>query len=323
MKRATFPRPEEGDQVVVIDGSGPPVSPEPPPPEVLAQIDFEKDPDNLIRVSEETGRYHPLVRATRESLTQLRMDHKRGIMWSGPGTLSLRVSSASKARALRILDTLVRSCEKRGFEVLASAPTAQAASTIIKVHGEDVSLTLEERCRSVDHVLTAAEKKEVARGGGPWIQKHDMVPSGLLVLQIDHVFSKTTWKDNSKRQIETCLNDVMVALVQMAIQVVRPHRLKREVEEREWKARAKRGAIERRRRELLEEATKKWRYVHSLDEFLTALRAAMAGAGIDPDGATAQAEWLRWACTYRERVDPFAELFAEIEKPISSWYWER
>jgi hypothetical protein len=51
----------------VIDGAGPPVTPEPPPPEVLAQIEFERRPENLISASEDVVRYHPLVRAARES----------------------------------------------------------------------------------------------------------------------------------------------------------------------------------------------------------------------------------------------------------------
>jgi hypothetical protein len=238
------------------------------------------------------------------------------------------VSPASKVRALRILDALVKACEIRGFEVRvsevrASAPSAQDAETTVRVYGEDVRLVLEERCRSVDHVTTATKRKDLARGSGSWIPKHDIMPTGLLFLQIEHFLSKTTWKDNAKSRLEACLNDVMVALVQTAIQVVRPHRLKREAQEREWKERARREGIERHRREILEKALKEWRYAHSLDEFLAALRTAMVNGEIDPEGSSAQAEWLRWACAYRECVDPFEELFEEIEKPIPDWYWNR
>jgi len=328
VKKPSLPSPERGDQIVVIDGAGPPVTPDPPPPEVLAQIEFEKRPENLISASEDVVRYHPLVRAARESLAPRKQDYKRGLVSSGPGTLHVRVSPASKVRALRILDALVKACEVRGFEVRsseahASATTAQDAATIVTVYGEDVRLALEERCRSVEHVLTATERKDLAKGSGSWIPKHDIVPTGLLFLQIDLFFSKTTWRESAKCRLEACLNDVMVALVQTAIMAVRPERLRQEAREREWKERAQREGVERHHREILKKALEEWRYVHSLDQFLDALKVAMANAEIDPDGSSAQAEWLRWLCTYRECVDPFDELFEEIEKPIPDWYWSR
>jgi hypothetical protein len=68
---------------------------------------------------------------------------------------------------------------------------------------------------------------------------------------------------------------------------------------------------------------KEWRYINSLDEFLLALKSAMKAAEIDPDGSSAQAEWLRWLTEYRECVDPFEELFEEIGKLISGWHWGR
>lgn len=64
-------------------------------------------------------------------------------------------------------------------------------------------------------------------------------------------------------------------------------------------------------------------YAHSLDEFIAALRPAMVNAGIDPLGSSAQAEWLRWLIDYRKCVDPFEDLFEEIEKPTPDWYWNR
>jgi hypothetical protein len=115
----------------------------------------------------------------------------------------------------------------------------------------------------------------------------------------------------------------MVGLVQTAILVVRPERLPHEAQQREWKERARREGIERHRRELLKKALEEWRYAHSLDEFIAALRTAMASAEIDPLGSSAPAEWLRWLCAYRECVDPFEELFEEIEKPLPDWYWNR
>jgi hypothetical protein len=111
VKRTPLPSPERENQIVVIDGAGPPGAPEPPPPEVLAQIDFERRPENLIKVSEDVVRYHPLVRAARESFAPRKQDYKRGLVSSGAGTLHIRVSPASKARALRILDAFVKACE--------------------------------------------------------------------------------------------------------------------------------------------------------------------------------------------------------------------
>lgn len=328
VKRPPLPSPEKGDQIIVIDGAGPSVAPEPSSPEVLAQIDFERRPENLINVSEDVVRYHPLVRAARESFAPRKQDYKRGLVSSGPGTLHIRVSPASKVRALRILDALVKACEIRGFEVRsseirASAMSVQDAETIVRVYGEDVRLTLEEKCRSVEHVLTATERKDLARGSGSWIPKHDIVPTGLLSLQIAYFLSKTTWKDNAKTRLEACLNDVMVALVQTAILVVRPERLRQEAQQREWKERARQEGVERHRREILKKALEEWRYARSLDEFLAALRTAMVNAEIDPVGSSAQAEWLRWVCDYRDRVDPFEELFEEIEEPIPDGSWNR
>jgi hypothetical protein len=92
IKKAPLPNPEKGDQIVVIVGAGPPTSPDPPRPEVLMQLEFERRPENLITVSEDVARYHPLVRAARESFAPRKQDYKRGLVSSGPGTLHIRVS---------------------------------------------------------------------------------------------------------------------------------------------------------------------------------------------------------------------------------------
>jgi hypothetical protein len=323
IKKRPLSRPDEGGESVAIKGSGPPPPIDPLPPEVLLQVEFERRAENLIVVPEEISRLHALVRTTRDSLAPQMQDAKRGLVSSGPGSLHLRVSHASKARALRILDTFVKACEVRGFTLKPSASSAAKSATIVKVHGEDVPMTLEEKCRQVEHVLTAAEKKELERGRSWGIEKYEIVPTGVLVLAVDEFWSRVAWRDGKKHRLESCLNDVMVALVQVAIQVVRPRRQQHEEDARKWKEQAKRDAIERRRREILEKGLKEWRYVVELDRFLTSCREAMTAAGVDLQGSSAQAEWFRWAEKHKRSLDPFPELFEDIHEEVPSYYYER
>jgi hypothetical protein len=79
-------------------------------------IAFERQPENEIVVSDHVRLKHPLVVKTKDLLQGAHCD-QRGIYFAVPEALSIRVSELSRARALRIIEVLVRELEARGHTV--------------------------------------------------------------------------------------------------------------------------------------------------------------------------------------------------------------
>jgi hypothetical protein len=84
-------------------------------------------PENRITVPDEIHRYHPLLRGSQE-----RADLGRR-PWSAPRELDVSVERTSLPRARRLMDTLIRALEGRGFSV-----RIDARGTFVVVNGIDV-----------------------------------------------------------------------------------------------------------------------------------------------------------------------------------------
>lgn len=93
-----------------------------PPTEVNVPVDerlepvlaFERDPANYIQVPSRGTRWHHLVAATRDGFSAGFKD-SRGIPLPRGKGVDIAVSAEQRMRALRVMNTLIKALEKRGF----------------------------------------------------------------------------------------------------------------------------------------------------------------------------------------------------------------
>lgn len=277
-------------------------------PDVARQIAHEGA--HPIIVADRLDRPHPLVIRTKAHLPR-RPDHD-GTLWSRLGPLPVRVSRDQLARALRIFDSFLKACEQRGFAV--SVPDERDVK--IRVHGEDLAVGLEEPSRRTDHILTAREERELWQGRGWSIPRYDYAPTGVLTFTI-HEYTdgiRHRWSDGKSRTVEACLNEIIVALVRIAVTVLRPRRLEHERQRTLRLEAERRRQHEQNRLSALNQNLEAWRRNQDLRGFLAVVEKTAAKRwGKIPENSGVEL-WLRWARDLADRTDPLEGFVANLRE---------
>jgi hypothetical protein len=321
--------PPEPQQATVTDiAASPKVGAMRQEPVVAARIEAEAKPGNRVAVAERLVNPHPTVRATAAALTGATPDGYGMIAprflpeaARDPAPLVIRVSPAMKARALRIADALLKALEARGYTLdPGTRPDprrgGRGQAAVLVIEGERIPFLIEEKAERHDHVPTAAELAELKRS--PWRTPPtwDHVPSGKLSLKIDVGVYWTEgirkrWSDDRGRVIEEGLNEVIVAMVEVAA-ALRRHREEQARQAAEWRER-ERQRLEAERRRRIEEARQQdlearadaWCRAETVRRFVAEVaRRARAGAETPSPEVLA---WLTWAAAHAERLDPLAK----------------
>lgn len=258
-----------------------------------------------ITVPDTIQRYHRLVREARAILTGR---HKaKGRAPSNPAEcLTISVSRAALPRALRIMDTLIKALEERGYPVRTGRD-----GTIVHVRGVDLGIGLEERTR----------RKEVRRRSWDEYTTYEFEPTGQLTLRIlSYTVGRVrqSWSDGKRQRLEQCLNQFVVGLVAAA----ESRRRAEEEQQARDRARAEKELIEGTRRLLLEREqkriqafarwTEEWQRAIAMRSYLESVRAA-AGATSDQDLQS----WMDWAEAHLAALPalpPVADLLAQEAK---------
>lgn len=299
---------------------------EPSPAEVAAQsqpvIDipevlFEQDPKNRITVPQHLSTLHPLAEVTKRVLKKATPDNNGRINSSAwQGALNVMVCPESKDRALRIMNTLVKSLSKRGY--IVSAPE-RTQYTLVKVLGEDIGIRLEERARKVLHVPTREEALKEKNQGWKSYNTYDYFGTGELALSISESYTnQKICKDHKSGALEEKLNDFVAALVLEAMrrkrvreERAREERLRQERDRRRWQ----RDELIRKEKEKvggLRAECQRWYESQRLRAFIHAVREDAGDFSPESDFA----KWLVWASLQADRLDPLKE------SPPSILDWE-
>lgn len=301
VKQAPLPRIEGMDSVIEMPGAGTrgPAPDEGNPLHPL--IAFERDPTNLISVSEDLRPTHRLIRETRAYWRQMKTGTVR---WNDPKPphLNIHASKGTMARALRITQALLVALEHRGFGVKATTE----GKTVVTLLGQNLELSLKEPSRQTRHVPTPEEVRRQKQYSWESPRAFDIAPSGELTLTIDNVWStRQRWRDGKKQRLEAVLNNVIEGLVFGALAMKarddeheRQRRVAEERERRQQEAlrRAREERARVRRLEMLIETDGKHEHVTRL---LSKIREACPVVASD----TELDRWLRWADDYATRLD--------------------
>jgi hypothetical protein len=142
-------------------------------------------------------------------------------------------------------------------------------------------------------------------------KQYDYVPTGRLGFRItsSYLGVRGSWADGTKQRVEECLNDIVIGIV-AAAEAIKARRLEQEARHREYlAAEERRQQAERRRQEeaarirALESTVGAWRRAATIRQYVEAMRQAAEASGV-ADEASPLNEWLQWAESYADRVDP-------------------
>jgi hypothetical protein len=282
----------------------------------LCEIYF--DEDFAVRVDEQpvpvparVTRYHPAV-------VTYRGDSDRH-----------EVSRDALGRASRILQALAVEAERRGYSVTPVTEKRPGA----ELKAGQLSIGID----SFEYTLRMREKS--APGGGPspvyspyrkpaprWqmSRQSKFVPTGSLTLTICEGYRRdgrpVEFRDTRATPLEQRLPAVLRELEIRALEDDwRRQEKERRAQEkrRRWEQamhRAKHDLRETHRADVLRDQLERWHTANQLDEYLTAMRRAIAEATSDEERGEAE-RWLAWASEYRQSIDPLHHRLAMPRDP--------
>lgn len=301
-----LPNTDPAKQRVTIHRTIRPESVVPLSEDATQRITAEQAPERKIVVPDRLTSPHRLLK---EHLTEWRSPkvNDYGAIWSGSiRQLNLRVSPTSLGRALRIMDTLFKALESRGYPV--GIQQGYHKTLGVRINGEPITFGLEERFQRMSH----PEQKDLTR---QWWQRqrYQYSPTGILSLKITEVWGdglRKTWSDRKRAKIENCLNEFIVGLLRVA-EAVKSARLKRELEQqaqreaqhtREEEARKRQEELARR--QALEQEAVNWAKAQQLRGYLAALKDVLIAKHGEIQPGSPADHWLSWAHQHADRLDP-------------------
>lgn len=258
-----------------------------------------------IEVPDRLANPHRLLKEHVDEWRSPKID-KYGAIWSGNIRQLMRVSLKTLGRAVRIMDTLFKTLESRGYPVGIQGGYRKALG--VRINGEPVEFGLEERFQRIDHPDQKNPRLESWRR-----ERYQYIPTGSLFLRINAWGVdglQKTWSDGKTAKLETYLNDFLVGLIMVA-EATKARRLKQEDEERLKREAERRGQEEAEktqeelaRRQALEQEAVNWAKAEQLREYLAALKEMLIAkhGEIQPESQADQ--WLTWAQQHADRLDP-------------------
>lgn len=318
LRRPRLPAAKDGRESVTLWGAG---RPAPPPDEVEHAVHpliaFESEPQNRIQVPDDLRIRHPAIAQTKAYWAA----QKRGEVPYGDNKLprlNLNVSKETLPRAFRLLQALFSALEQRGHQVAAT----KEGKTLLTILDEALEVSLREPSKQVRHVPTAKELADAKKYSWSRPAPYDLVSSGTLVLNIENVWgTRHSWKDGKTRRLEDALNDVVVGLLEAALQKKAQReeqerrRLRQEELERQREAARQRARQERARVRRLERLWEAANEHQRLRAFMAQLHDVVGS--VDPD--TELGRWLSWADGHVNRLDPLTP-FREPSPTIRLYY---
>lgn len=310
---------EEALATITIHKVSAPKSSDEPPGPVEKQRAFEKRPENRIEVPERVGRYHPLVRQSRDIL--------KG--WGSPrygwnnqyrslpaDCLDIRVERASRRRALKIMDTVIKAFEKRCFPVRISKAN-EDPKTIITVGEVELPIEIEEKYERIELPPTESDLRSKRLYGWEPHKRYDYEGTGNLALRINpgrwiSLGVRKTWADGKTQRVEELLNQFVVGLVRVAEakkqrdRERKEERKRREEKRRLAEMRRRRLREEQERREELKRQASVWAEHGRMREYVSALRKEAEREGPLPAYSPLRL-WIEWAQSYLEKTDPLRQ----------------
>lgn len=233
----------------------------------------------------------------------------------------LNVYPESRARALLLMDALVKGLKKLGYEVRGE--DASNGDQYFEILGQRIRFKLFEKTKQVEHVFTPEETARKKRGQLTFAHKYDYLPTGRFELYLDPAIwgapgYKKKWSDSTKKPLEDQLRDIIQGAILIA------SALKKEGESRERAERvrdeqrlkeaqeAKRIAEEEARRRALDNHVANWVKSKQLRAFINDFEKRLMSRRYSEQAKQEFRSWIRWASEYANQLDPITLILAGL-----------
>lgn len=291
---------------------------------VTAQHAIESKPENQIMVPDLLEDPHPLVVQTVKTFRGAKREPGKDFLAPKEPSKALGIftSLESVDRAMRIMDSLIKALEQRGFSVgivsTSQHKSSTAFATAVEVDGTSVHFCIKEKINRVN----------APPGSGEFYRYES---TGKLSLQLGDYSSYSwhrTWNDGTRQRVEECLNDFIVAAVDRA-EVVRREEAERAERERLRKIEEERRAEEAKRERLEAEKAKRLKELIADQQLAVEIRAYVAAQRDvleslnDEKHRPLIEEWLTWAAQYADKIDPIRTFAVPVIKDPGAYPWQR
>ena len=263
-------------------------------------VAFERDPANHIRVPSRGTHWHPLVAATRDAFNSGYKDN-RGIPIPGGRGFDIAVSVGQRKRAFRVLNTLVKALETRGYSLRPGDRHMQ-----VEMFGSHFTLGIYEPTKRSNYVPTEKELAAKSRGEQSYWPRYQYTPSGTLEIRCGDGHDAVV-KDTVRQPIEEQLNLAVEVMARRAISRLRyqeeQERLAAIREKRRQEALAQQAIQDAEKQKLakLIADAQRWQQAETIRAFLHAQEVDALEAGALSDQ---QQMFLAWARAKADWLDP-------------------
>lgn len=280
-----------------------------------------------IQVPEKLCRPHPLLRKTRSLLRAAEKD-AFGRYEPAEGCLHILTTLRCRQRAYRIMDTILKECEARGWPVAIA--NGRCGGTVVHVHGGDVPIMLVESLRSDPRELTDQEReKEKTRRRPRHHPVYERSASGNLGLMLGcgNNEGRKLWRERGRFRLEQLLDSFLAGLQEAGKAakrhddaVAKAEEEKREAHRVQWALEDACREEEKRINALLEQVTE-WAKSENLRRFIRARVAMWKAHGTNMRKGSEAGNWLAWAMAQADRLDPLVANPPSVldRKPLSFW----
>ena len=278
--------------------------------DVARLIEAERDPALKLLVPDVLVQAHPLVRMSAPLLRRCKLGDRPV---DTNRCLDISVSSGTLDRALRIVDTILKALEARGFEVDVTEPEnpdpvprhsyeRKPSRTGVRILGQFVQFRLEERNESF-------ENPPVPPGSHEYRPRYGRRPTGRLALSLGRPYGPgKTCADGKRQRIEDRLGDFVAELImaaerqRLAAIAAEEQRQREEVRRREAEAAQRQHEAHQTLVKDLEKRIALLRSAQDIGAFAD-LVAARVTPQSSPAGVPTVADWLAWARARAKRLE--------------------
>lgn len=287
-------------------------NPAPALPEAEAErrqplLDRESDPAFAIKSQPAPATLHPVTARVQKILMTSKPDDYGCLRCFEANLPFVRVTPDGAARALAILDALVRAFEQRDLRWRTASGRNWDTTASIVIADIAMKLGVWENTERRHHSLTEKEKRDLKTYGWSSAPTYDFVGSNQFSIRRDE--REAYVKDTPRQRVEDRLNELMLLLINKAFDT-REEMRRRDIaaaEEAERAAlRAEIQALKAKETEGLERveaSAKRWRRAQDLRDFISAVAALPYASD---ESQAHRVRWLTWASAYVESLDPLA-----------------
>lgn len=297
-----------------------------------------RNPIVPITVPAQLRRPHPLVAELRDAAKDAQED-KGVLALNYSKVLRVRTSRQCLARALMLINTLIKEFESRGYKVRLG----ERAETELILEEGTISFRLDERTNQVAPTPPPSRPKggRQAPFHEPWHPAFVLVATGKFTLAFERYRlrgCRYSWRDRSGATLESQLHEVMGAIPSWEA-ALKARRLEQEgLELKAAEAEARRVAtareqeILRRQRAKLVGDLSAWEHAARLRRFISAVREASSQSN-------ETRAWLNWANDQVRALDPLLSRLSAVteldvklddsftgypswEKPAKDWWMQ-